>query len=280
MTDTDAALAALDKKTNRLLEEVGITPDGPPDQLTYETGLELGKRFASLLPVEQSVFDAVAFEILDSFADLFPEDPDPETLEFQAYFLGPFLSKLISGRGLTIPQLAIVAGVSAEHVYRLHRNGLTILYKHENAVAVTGVNRRYSGLDGRESHLVIDHEGFVTKPWPEPAGVFQPFIVGLITGVRSWLDDPHLRGQLEAGIRGAITKVMVDPVIGDLFDGVTEAGERVATALRDSVLVMKSEKGRATDFVAALAGLRTHRHQFLDAMAEATRQIRREGATR
>ena len=277
MTDTELELAALDKKADLIIEELGLDPEGPPEQLTYELGYELGQRFASLLPVKQEVFDAIAFEILDSFVSMFPKNPDPETEEFQAYFLSTFLSKQLTGRGLTTPQLAAVAGVTPEHVYRLQRNGLSILFNRDEPNPRVGVNRRFSGLDGRQNHLMIDPQGVVSRPWPGPASTFQPFVTGLLSGLKVQLDTPQVRAQLEPRVRIALTKVLCDPAMGDLFDGVTEAAMRVGTAIRDSVLVMMSEKEKVTDFVAAIADLKTHRQEFLDAIAEAARQVKRKG---
>lgn len=272
MTDAEIALAALDKKADRIIEELGLDPEGPPEQFTYETGFQLGQRFASLLPVKQEVFDAVAFEILDSFLSMFPMNTDPETEEFQAYFWAPFISKLLTGRGLTVPQLATIARVTPEHVYRLQRNGLSILYKQEEPTPRIGVNRRYIGLDGRQVHLTVDHRGIVTRPWPGPAAAFQPFVTGLLSGLTACLDTPQIRAQIEPRVQLALSKVLCDPAMGDLFDGVTDAVQRVATSIRDSVPMMISERDESTKFIVAVADLRTHKHEFLAELSEAAKR--------
>jgi hypothetical protein len=274
MTDTDVALATLDKKADRLISELGLDPDGPPDQFTYEAGFQLGHRFAGLLPTKQQTFDAVAFEVLDLLSSIFPKNVDPETEEFQAYFVAPYVSKMLLGRGLTAPQIASIASVSPEHFYRLQRNGLSIAYERQSTRPRPGVNRRYSGLDGRQVHLMVDHRGVVSRPWPGPAAAIQPFVVGLMAGLQSWLDDPKIRAQIEPRVKLALAAVFRDPALGDLFDGFVGALERIAMRLRDSVPMTDKEREEVASFVVAASDLKKHKPEFLAAFADAARRIR------
>ena len=75
MTD-EAVLAKLEEKADRIFEDLGLDPTGPPEQFTFEAGQELGRRFAELWPAEQAVRDyllkKVMREALTEFAAIFP----------------------------------------------------------------------------------------------------------------------------------------------------------------------------------------------------------------
>ncbi len=106
MTEEGPSTTALDEKADRIFEEIGLDPDGPPEQLTYEAGRKFGERFGEFLPLDQDIINEILLDALEEFAAIFPRDPDPETIEFQAYLLGPLVTLFLAGRGLTIPEMA------------------------------------------------------------------------------------------------------------------------------------------------------------------------------
>ena len=143
MTDEDL-LEELAERAERIFEEMGFDPDGPLDQFNYESGREFGQRLVGLWPADPRLRDRtlrqVGREVLNELQSTFPSAFNPEIVELQAYFLGPLISKFLSGHGLTVPQLARLAGVTPEHVYRLKRAGLSILFEEEEPTIRSGVN--------------------------------------------------------------------------------------------------------------------------------------------
>jgi len=285
MTEEGQTTTALDTKADRILEDMGLDPDGPPSQLTYAAGQEFGRRFAELLPLDQSVVDELLGELLTEFSVIFPLDPDAETVEFQAYMLGPMVSSFIAGRGLTIPELATLAKVSRQRAYRLNRKALTLIYAEREPPARTGVNRRFSGRDERETHHVVDPEGFAKKPWPSPIDAAQPFILGMMAGLQQCLQRPEVRAALEPQFKQALSNLMQDPSLGELMAGVVLALDRIAQGLRDTVpgqpgpiLRMKAEREKAVEFQAMLAELSRHRPMLLAELAKAGRKLGAEVA--
>ena len=113
----------------------GSTPTDRVEQFNYQSGREFGKRLVELWPDSPSLRDRilrhVAREAFAEFQSTFPRSPNPGVAEFQTYFLGPLISKAVVGRGLTVPQLAALAEVTPEHVYRLKRAGLSIIFEEE-----------------------------------------------------------------------------------------------------------------------------------------------------
>ena len=141
-------------------------------------GFQLGSRLKDLLPVDQAVVDEIAREMLAEMAALFPLEPNAEIIEFQTYFLAPLVSVLLTGRGLTLAEMAALASVPSQHTYRLYREGISIIFAPKKPTFRTGVNRRFSGRDDRKTYLTLDYQGFATKPWPGPLSEFQPFLQG------------------------------------------------------------------------------------------------------
>jgi len=276
MSEASQSITALDRKADRILEEMGLDPEGPASQLTYAAGLEFGRRFVELLPIDQSVIDAMVRELLSGLAAIFPLEPDAETVEFQAYMLGPMVSSFLAGRGLTIPEMAVLANVSRQRVYRLNRKALTLIYAEREPPARTGVNRRFSGRDERETHHVVDPHGFAKKVWPAPVDAVQPFILGMMAGLHQSLERPEVRAELEPQFKQALSKLLRDQSLGELMDGAILALDRTAQGLRDTapgepgpILKMKVEREKAIQFQAMLAELSRQRPLVLASLAKA-----------
>jgi hypothetical protein len=277
MTDSNRALAKLDAKADRIIGELGLDPGGPPEQLTFETGFQLGSRFKELLPIDQEVVDDLVGGALGEMAALFPSDPNPELIEFQSYFLGPLVSVFLTGRGLTVSEMATLAAVPSRHTYRLNRKGLSIIFAPKDPTFRTGVNRRFSGRDDRKTYLTLDYQGFATKPWPKPLSEVRPFLRGLLAGLKSWLDDQAIRAILEPSLNIALSKLLSDPELGNLFDGLVMALQRIAQGLREKVLTMVAEKDRVLRFEKMLVELTGQRERFLSALAEAGNRLSNPG---
>ena len=128
MTDSEKTLARLEERADQIAEELGLDPDGPPEQLTYDVGFQFGSRFKELLPVEQTVVDELVREILAEMGALLPLEPNAEIIEFQTYFLAPLISVFLTGRGLTLAEMATLASVPSQHTYRLNREGMSIIF--------------------------------------------------------------------------------------------------------------------------------------------------------
>lgn len=277
MTDPEKALAKLEEKADRIAEDLGLDPDGPPEQLTYEAGFQLGSRLKELLPVDQAVIDGLVREALSEMAALLPPEPDAEIIEFQTYFLGPLVSGFLTGRGLTIAEMATLAAVPIQHTYRLNRKGLSIIFASKEPTFRTGVNRRFSGRDDRKTYLTLDYQGFATKPWPEPLSEVQPFLQGLLAGMKSWLDDPSVRAMLEPSLKLALSKLLSDPELGNIFDGLLLALQRIAQGLREEVVTMVAEKEKVFHFETMLVQLAGQRELVLSTLAEAGDRLRNPG---
>jgi len=274
MTEEGQSNTALDEKADRVLEELGLDLNGPPTQLTYDAGRKFGERFGEFLPLDQEIIDEVLREILGQFVSMFPKDPDPETVEFQAYFLGPLVNLFLSGRGLTIPEMAVLARVTREHAYRLNRKGLSIMFGEQVPQKRVGVNRRFDGRDDREHRLVLDTRGFTKKPWPAPAEVARPFMLGMMEGLAACLERPEVRGVIEPAFMRGFAALLADPKLGDLMDGVVLSLDRIAQGLRDTapgqtgpILRMKAEREKAFQFQAMLSEIRAHRDGVVRVLA-------------
>jgi hypothetical protein len=274
----------IDEKADQILIEIGLDPEGPPEQFTFEAGRQFGERFGELLPLDQEVFDQVFRELVEGFASFFPRDADSETIEFQAYFLGPLLSKFLTGRGLTVPEMATLAGVTQQRAYRLHRKGLSILYDQSEPLARAGVNRRFSGRDDRKTHHVVDINGVARRPWPAPADLVQPFLLGAMEGVKVTLERDDVRAQLEPCFRRAFANQLSDPALAEVIDGLILALNRIAQGLRDTppgqdgpILRMKAERGKAIEFQEMLAELSRQKPAILAMLEEAGRALLEEG---
>jgi hypothetical protein len=274
MTEAGQATTALDEKADRILENLGLDPEGGPEQFTFEVGHEFGYRLAEALTVEAEAFEEFLREMLSEFASLFPLAPDSEVIEFQAYLLGPLVSLFLAGRGLTIPEMATLAGVNRQHAYRVNRKGLALIYAEQAPRVKAGVNRRFSGRDDRETHHIVDFNGFAKKPWPEPLDSVQPFLLGTIAGLKECLERPDVRAQLEPAMIRAFANLLADPGLGDLMDGLILGLDRVARGLRDQVFVMKAEKEKAIAFQEMLVELARQRNTVLSTLAEAGRKLR------
>jgi hypothetical protein len=147
------------------------------------------------------------------------------------------------------------------------------------------VNRRYSGRDERVTHHVVDPRGFAKKTWPAPLDSVQPFILGMMSGLRSCLERPEVWVELEPKFRRAVAKLLRDPSLGDLMGGVVLALDRIAQGLRDTapgqpgpILKMKAEREKAVQFQSMLAELSRHRPQILAELARAGRKLGSEPA--
>ena len=131
------------------------------------------------------------------------------------------------------------------------------------------MNRRLSGLDGRQTHLALDLNGVQSKQWPEPVAFVQPFLLGILDGLRTWLESPEYRIPIEEGIERALPEMLSDPVLGELFDGLLTGVQRVAQGLRDQVLVMKAEKDKTQRLLDTLVELASRRSEVLATLAQA-----------
>ncbi len=162
-------------------------------------------------------------------------------------------------------------------LYRIQRKGLSLIYKPADPKVRTGVHREYSGVDHRKSRLTVDYDGILTKPWPEPLAPVQPFLLGVIDGGKSCLNDPWVRGQVESGFRVAVAKALADPILGDIFEGCLRATHRIVQGLRNNRLLLTgAEWDRANAFESVLVELAGHKGEFLSTLKGASEQIRRE----
>lgn len=274
MWDETASTSAIDERVDHILSGLGLKPDGPAEQFTYFAGRAFGERFGELLPIDQALLDSMVREALEEFESIFPTNPDAETLEFQAYLLGPLVSLFLAGRGLTIPEIAILAGVTRAHAYRLNRVGLSIIYAEKESTPHVGVNRRYSGRDDRESHRVIDLDRLGLKPWPEPIEPIRPFLLGMMDGLKAALARPEVRDQIEPKMLAAFGNLLSDSAVGDVIDGMILALDRIAQGLRDTapgqsgpILRMQSDREKAVAFQGMLAELKARRDGIVRVLA-------------
>jgi hypothetical protein len=265
--------SGFDESADRILEEMGICEETPPSDLTYDVGSNFSARLLSSIESDPSLVYDFADAVLEIFVEMFPRDPDTETVEVQTYFWAPWVSKLLTGRGLTIPQIATVAGVSTGHVYRLMGRGLRIMYVEVNPPARRGVNRRFTGVDGRQTHLLPDPTGLTERPWPTGAEEYRPFIRGLMAGLEARLGDADLKAKLEPFVMTALSAILTDPKLGDVFDGAVQAIQRIAQTLRERVLKSLAEKDRATQLACAMCELSSQKELVFDALAEAATHL-------
>jgi hypothetical protein len=278
MTDEQRLPRRLDDELDRIAEEVGIFEETTPEELTYELGSRFGARLRDLLPLEQPVYDDLAKSALESFAELFPADPDPDTVAFQAFQFAPAVAVFLTGRGLSTPEIALVAGVDPAQLYRIQRRGLSLIYKPADPKVRTGVHREYSGVDHRKSRLTVDYQGLLTKQWPEPLAPIQPFLLGIIDGGKSCLSDPWVRNEVESGFKAAIGKALTDPILGEIFDGIVRAALRITQGLRDShLLLTQAEISRAQAFQDVVVDVTGHKDELLDTLRKAGREIAKGG---
>jgi hypothetical protein len=278
MTDQDELLEKLDEELDRIAEEVGLSEDTAPEDLTYELGFRIGSRLKKLLPVDQGVYDAIATSALESFAEVFPAEDDPDTSSFQACLFAPAAAVFLTGRGLSTSEIALVAGVNPAQLYRIQRKELSLIYKPADPKVRTGVHREYSGVDHRKTRLTVDYDGLLTKPWPEPLAPVQPFLLGVIDGAKSCLNDPWVRGQVESGFKAALAKALANPILGEIFDGCLRAAHRIVQGLRNNRLLLTgAEWDRANAFETLLVELAGHKGDFLSTLGGAS--VRSRGET-
>jgi hypothetical protein len=274
MTDRAWVEAWIDQRLDRIATDLGLSKSTPPEDLARDLGFRFGVKLREVLPASQDVYDYLAESAIENFADIFPLDPDEDTRAFQAILFAPMVSVALTGRGLSVPELAAVAGLNPPQLYRVMRKGLTLLYKPADPKARTGIHREQSGVDYRKARLTVDHDNLLTKEWPEPIADIQPFLLGLIEGGRSCLEDPWVRAQVEAGFKAAIAKTLRDPILGDIFDGSILAGQRVIQALSDNgLLLTQSERNRAHGAGLVLVELAAHKGELLDTLKTAATEI-------
>ncbi len=138
----------------------------------------------------------------------------------------------------------------------------------------TGIHRAQSGVDHRKTRVTLDHDNFLSKEWPEPLDDFQPFLLGIIDGARSSLEDPWVRRQVEVGFKSAITKVLRDPSLGEIFDGGILAAQRIVQRMTDAgLLLTTAERDRAHAAGKVLMELSGHKTVFLAALRSAAVEI-------
>jgi hypothetical protein len=274
MTDRAWVEAWIDEQLDRIAADLGLSENTPPENLTRDLGFRFGAKLREVLPANQEVYDYLAESAIENFANVFPLDPDEDTRAFQAILFAPMVSVALTGRGLSVPELAAAAGLNPPQLYRVMRKGLNLLYKPADPKARTGIHREQSGVDYRKARLTVDYDNLLTKEWPEPIGDIQPFLLGLIEGGRSCLEDPWVRAQVEAGFKVAVAKTLRDPILGDIFDGSILAGQRVIQALSDNgLLLTHAERDRAYRAGLVLAELANHKGELLDTLKTASTQI-------
>jgi hypothetical protein len=274
MDDKEAELTEFDRQADHILSEMGLDPDGPRTDLTYDDGAELATRLLRAVLDQPALANALARDILQVYREMFPPAPDTDAVESQAYFWGPLVAKWLTGRGLTVPQIAQIGGVTSEHVYRLMRGGLRIIFVEADPPARTGVNRRYSGVDGRATYLVPDPTNLTDREWPGEGEEIRPFIQGLMSGLKSWLGNPAHKEKFEPAFMRAFASTLTDPTVGEVFDGAVVAIRRIAVDLRDKVFTMKAEKEGATKLAWALKEIANHRELALDVFSKTAADLR------
>jgi len=224
--------------------------------------------------VRQEVYDYLAESALANFAEIFPLDPDEDTHAFQAILFAPMVSVGLTGRGLSVPELAAVAGLNPPQLYRVMRKGLRLIYKPADPKPQTGIHRDLSGVDNRKARLTVDYDNLLTKEWPDPIGDLQPFLLGILDGARSCLQDPWVRAQVETGFKTAVAKILRNPTLGDILDGSVQAAQRVIQGLSDNgLLLTRAERDRAHAAGLMLADLSAHKGELLDTLKAAAAEI-------
>lgn len=274
MTDRAWVEDWIDGELDRIAAKLGLSEDTPPEELTRELGFRLGSSLRDLLPVRQEVYDYLAESALENFAEIFPLEPDEDTRAFQAILVAPMVSVALTGRGLSVPELAAVAGLNPPQLYRVMRKGLSLLYKPADPKPRTGIHRDLSGVDYRKARLTVDYDNLLTKEWPDPVGDVQPFLIGILDGAKSCLEDPWARAQVEAGFKAAIAKALRDSILGDIFDGSVQAAQRVIQGLSDNgLLLTQAERNRAHAAGLVLVELSAHKGELLDTLKAAAAEI-------
>lgn len=274
MPDDEQIPSALDTTADRIFDELGVDPDGPISQFTFALGFNFGSRLAGEFESDEVLVQDFASELLEEFAALFPANADSDTMVVQTLFLAPLVSVYLTGGGLSVPQLAAVAGLTSEQLYRANRKGLSIVWTQRDPKPRTGVNRRFSGRDNRRTLLALDLDGITSKTWPEPLDDVQPFLLGFFAAMRSWLELPETRLRFEPVVRRVVADLFEDPGLGAILDGVFQASHRVLQGLRDEVLVMQSQKEQATELDCTLSKLQEKRSEILRVFREAASEIR------
>jgi hypothetical protein len=274
MTDRARIEEQIDERLDRIAAELGVSENTPPEQLTRDLGFRFGAKLREVLPVSQELYDYLAESALENFAEVFPLDPDEDTRAFQAILLAPMVSVALTGRGLSVPELAALAGLNAPQLYRVMRKGLSLLFKPADPKPRTGVHREQSGVDHRKARLTVDYDNLLTREWPDPIGDFQPFLLGIIDGARSCLEDPWVRAQVEAGFKSAVARTLRHPTLGDVLDGSVQGAQRVIQGLSDNGLLLTQAEGdRALAAGLVLAELRGHKGELLDTLKAAAAKI-------
>lgn len=273
MPERGSQESKLDVQIDRVMEEMGLCPDTPPTSLTLSVGFEFATRLFSSILVTPTLVESIAHDVLDIYREMFPPSPDPDTREAQTYFWAPWVAMWLTGRGLTIPQIARLASVDSDHVYRRMRKGLRILFVESEPPARTGVNRRYSRIDGRETYLVPDPKGLTERPWPADVEEYRPFIEGVLAGVQAWLSDPENKARLEPTFMEVFASVLTDPYLREVFDGAVEATQRISLDLRDQILSMVVERDRATNLARTMAELANHKELVFETLTQAAGRL-------
>ena len=83
--------------------------------------------------------------------------------------------------------------------------------------------------------------------------------------------------MLEPSLKLALSKLLSDPELGDIFDGLVLALQRIAQGLREEVVTMVAEKEKIFQFETMLVKLAGQRELFLSTLAEAGSQSRDPG---
>ena len=225
---------------------IGGLREYSPEQLTRDLGFRFGAKLREVLPVSRELYDYLAESALENFAEVFPLDPDEDTRAFQAILLAPMVSVALTGRGLWSRSWLRWPDSTHPGLYRVMRKGLSLLFKPADPKPRTGVHREQSGVDHRKARLTVDYDNLLTREWPDPIGDFQPFLLGIIDGARSCLEDPWVRAQVEAGFKSAVARTLRHPTLGDVLDGSVQGAQRVIQGLSDNgLLLTQAERDRA-----------------------------------
>lgn len=274
MTDEGWFDEWIDERLGRIASAIGLSEDTPPQDLTRELGYRFGAKLRELLPLDQEVYDYLALSALQNLAEVFPPDPDEDIQTFQAILFGPMVSVALTGRGLSVPELASMAGLNPAQLYRVLRKGMNLFYKPADPKPRTGIHRDQSGIDHRKARMTVDYDNMLTKEWPAPLGDIQPFLLGIVEGAKSCLEDTWVRIQVECGFKAAMAKALRDPILGDIFDGGVQAAQRVIQSMADNGLLLSQvERGRAHAAGLLLVELSGHKGELLDALSSAATEI-------
>ena len=89
------------------------------------------------------------------------------------------------------------------------------------------------------------------------------------------MESPQYRILLEDSLKRTLADLFAEPTLGELFDGLLIAVQRITRQLRDEVLVMKVEKEKAQGVLDMLVELASHRAEILTTFAQAGTAIAR-----